>query len=178
MDTELKITLCFFSQICILLGWIHYTYSFNILLSPTTFTEKERAAGGLNGHLVIWHVWRSLHNKITVQKLILTIKASSGLLSVTAKVGKEGFKYPWHVVWGQRGIESAGMPRSVGPRVCSSSADTSTVSGRCWWMRTSRSVCSVLHPPSAAAASTAGALGVSRGCLWRVLYGCALHEFV
>lgn len=45
---------------------------------------------------------RSLHNKITVQKLALTTKVSSCLTSVTEKFGKERFKYHWLVVQGQK----------------------------------------------------------------------------
>ena len=145
MDVELKITVCFILKSAS--WWVEaITHTpFNFLFFPTTFIEKQRAAEGLNGHLVIWHLHRSLHNKITVYKLILTVKACSSLLSVAGNVGKEEFKYCWHVVKGQKGTDSAEMPRSVRPRVCSSSADSGTVSGRCCWMRlngSGRSLCS------------------------------------
>lgn len=107
---------------------------FNFLFFPYYFYWETKSCWRTKW-LVIRCLRRSLHNKITVQKLALTTKVSSCLTSVTEKFGKERFKYHWLVVQGQRGV-NMGMPRSI----C-------TVGGRCYIVRARRSGLSLLSIP-------------------------------
>lgn len=125
MYVELKSTLCFILKYA---SWcfestIYAPYNFLFFSS----TEKQRAAEGLNGCLVIWHIHKSLCYKLLCKSWLSQWKHV--LLSFCIWKGWEG-GVPWHVIEGQRGIDSMGMPSSVRPR-----ANSSTVSGRCCWMR-------------------------------------------